>query len=368
MQPQKYSKPANHAIATGNDAIVAFEVFCHKLSTKYSSVFILCDTNTHSLCLPWLRNQFVLSDSLHIIVIPPGERSKSLSTATKIYYRMSELGADRHSLLICLGGGVVCDLGGFIAATYQRGIEFIMIPTTLLAQVDAAIGGKTGVDLGVLKNYVGLFVPSRGVFIFDALLKTLPFDQILSGYAEVLKHALIGGKEYFDHLLHSVPDLASLRSLTCWSEIVERSVGIKQKIVLADPFEMGARKALNFGHTFGHAFESLSLSIHQEPIAHGNAVAMGMVAEMYLSGCMAEMPQAVINLTSQYILHLFPHFRISVNHTDELLRLMTNDKKNRNKEVRMTLLKDIGIPTTDVVVPLAMLRLALEYYRSATVR
>lgn len=368
MQPQNYGNPAYHPIASGNNAEAAFELFAQKLSAKYSSVFILCDSNTHMYCLPWIKNRFLSAVSFHTIVIPPGERSKSLATATEVYYRMSDLGADRHSLLICVGGGVVCDLGAFVAATYQRGIGFVLVPTTLLAQVDAAIGGKSGVDLGVLKNYVGLFVPPAEVFIFHNLLSTLPISQLISGYAEVIKHALLGGKENLDHLINSVPVLTSLNSCNCWIEIINRSVAIKQKIVMADPFETGPRKALNFGHTFGHAFESLSLSVDNEPLAHGNAVAMGMIAELYLSGCLIDMPKADIDYATNYILGIFPLFSIASNQTEELLQLMALDKKNRKNEVRITLLKGFGIPITDVVVTEAMLRIALEYYSSVAAR
>ena len=242
----------------------------------YSRFFVLTDENTAIHCLPQVQAYFEGKNNFDIIEINAGEESKDIDFCIGIWKMLIDFGADRKSLLINLGGGVISDMGGFVASTYKRGIDFVHVPTTLLSQVDASVGGKTGVDVDKIKNIIGTFTQPKAVFIVNEFLSSLPERQVLSGAAEMLKHGLIADAAYW-HLLKN-------SNLSAPSEdLIYRSVEIKNEVVTADPFERGIRKSLNFGHTIGHALETNSLLHDTHPLTHGEAIAIGMICESYLS-------------------------------------------------------------------------------------
>ena len=245
---------------------------------SYDKLFILTDENTYRQCLPLLAGVAALQEA-PVIQTAAGDTHKGLEYLAKIWERLSNEGATRHSLLVNLGGGMVTDMGGFAGATFKRGIRTINIPTTLMASVDAAVGGKTGINFNGLKNEIGSFYPPLCVFIDCEFLRTLDRDNILSGYAEMIKHGLISSMEnYTSVMLYDIDTM----NYSYLNQLVEQSVAVKERIVEEDPKEQGIRKALNFGHTIGHAYESLSF-IQERPILHGHAVAAGIVSELYLS-------------------------------------------------------------------------------------
>src|ERR1700758_1124811 len=243
---------------------------------NYSRFFVLTDENTGKHCLPVLREHIDELDNYDIIEINAGEESKSIDFCVGVWKMLIDFGADRQSLLINLGGGVISDMGGFAASTFKRGIDFVHVPTTLLSQVDASVGGKTGIDLDNIKNIIGTFTQPKAVFIEHEFLRTLPPRQILSGLAEMLKHGLIADATYWNELKYSDLDNPS-------AALVYHSIEIKNKVVIADPHEKGIRKSLNFGHTVGHAIETYSLMNDKDPLSHGEAIAVGMICEAYIS-------------------------------------------------------------------------------------
>jgi len=256
----------------------AYEVLnAHLAETNYSKVFVLVDENTHELCLPSFMANIHGDYPYEIIEIEAGEIHKNIETCTQVWAALSELDGDRKSLLINLGGGVVTDLGGFVASAFKRGIAFINVPTTLLAMVDASVGGKTGVDLGVLKNQIGVINQPEMVLVIPSFLATLEERQLNSGFAEMLKHGLIQDAAYWEEL----------KTFTSFEEVkktIRHSILIKDAVVLKDPTEQNLRKVLNFGHTLGHAIESYFLdSPDHETLLHGEAIAVGMVLEGFLS-------------------------------------------------------------------------------------
>ncbi|MBE0662600.1 MAG: 3-dehydroquinate synthase [Bacteroidales bacterium] len=335
-------------IFTGVDCIKSLEHFFSQEVKRYSGIFILTDTNSRMHCLPLLMGQFKFPEDTKFLETEPGEQNKNLQVCTKVWQELAALGADRYSLLICLGGGVVCDLGGFVASTYQRGIDFIFFPTTLLAQVDAAIGGKTGVNLGKLKNYVGLFSPPNAVYIMTSFLQTLPYVELLSGYAEVVKHSLLSSEKYYHQLVLQFPDINAIQSTSNWETVVERSVKIKNNVVQSDPYEKGLRKVLNLGHTAGHAFESYALAHYGKPLPHGFAVAMGLIVELDLSVIHCGFDPKLASEISDYLLSVFPFYAFASDKIPEITQLMGFDKKNKAGAIQMTLIKKPGDLITDV--------------------
>lgn len=297
----------------------------------YTRTAVLVDENTRRDCWPLLEPHL---DNPLLIEIPAGEAHKNLETCQYIWSQMLEGGLDRRSVLLNLGGGVVGDMGGFCASAYMRGIDFVQIPTTLLAQVDASIGGKLGVDFQHYKNMVGLFADPQAVFIHLPFLQTLPARELRSGYAEVIKHSLIGDAGLWEEL-QSHPDPATVN----WEEILPRALMVKKKIVEADPLEKGLRETLNFGHTVGHAIEAWALSQGLD-VLHGEAVAAGMIAEVRLSHQHAGLPEKEMHRIIAFLEKTFP--RISLEPGADLWALMQKDKKNRGGEVRMALLETIG--------------------------
>ena len=303
-------------------------------ATPHDSLFILCDENTARLCLPKIPD----TQAFKLITIPSGDTSKTLQSLTHVWQQLQEGGATRHSLLVNLGGGMVTDLGGFAASTFKRGITFINIPTTLLAMVDASVGGKTGINFGGLKNEVGVFSNAQQVIIDTQFLSTLDRENLLSGYAEMIKHALINSVDEWAELLCYVPDSSNLAPL---GPMLKTNIQVKERIVEADPHEQGLRKALNLGHTVGHALESFAMAAGR-PVLHGYAVAWGLVCELYLSAIKTGFPTTPLRQTAAYIRLHYGQPAIECKHYDQLLELMTHDKKNTGSSINFTLLADIG--------------------------
>ena len=304
---------------------------------KYDRIFLLDDTVTHVHCLP-LLSAWVEERGVQVLTMEAGDVAKNLDTLSSIWQQLTEKGASRHSLLINLGGGVVTDLGGFAAATFKRGIDFINIPTTLLSMVDAAVGGKTGINFAGLKNEIGAFRSAVDVIVDTTFLRTLDNENICSGYAEMLKHALLhNAAMWAEHLEQDLqhPDYEAL------ARLVQQSIEVKERIVGEDPHEKGLRKALNLGHTFGHAFESLALS-QGRPVLHGYAVAWGIVCELYLSSVLLGFPSAHFHPTVRFIRETYGQFSFTCKDYDRLLDYIRHDKKNVGGQTNFTLLAGIG--------------------------
>ncbi len=342
-------------------------ILCNDLTTElaaalqgssYDKIFLLTDAHTHQLCRPLLKDVSVIVSAVEII-IKADDINKTLDSLADVWMSLSRMGATRHSLLINLGGGMVTDLGGFAAATFKRGIDYINIPTTLLAMVDAAVGGKTGINFNGLKNEVGAFAPAMSVWLETEFLRTLDRENFFSGYAEMLKHGLISNKEHWVELLqfdtHQI-DYARLKTM------VGTSVSVKEQIVIEDPKEHGIRKALNLGHTVGHAFESLALA-QNRPVLHGYAVAWGMVCELYLSHIKSGFPKDKMRQTIQFIKDNYGVFTFDCKNYEQLYELMLHDKKNCAETINFTLLKDIGEICIDQTADKETIFEMLDFYR-----
>lgn len=303
----------------------------------HDRLFILTDEQTHHLCMPQMREVSFLKDAIEI-TIGAGDVHKTLETLASVWQVLSDKGASRHSLLVNLGGGMVTDLGGFAAATFKRGFAYINVPTTLLAMVDASVGGKTGINFNGLKNEVGVFAPADSVLIETEFLRSLDAQNFFSGYAEMLKHGLISNEAHWAELLNFNTDLIDYKYL---KKLVGESVQVKENIVEQDPFEHGIRKALNLGHTVGHAFESLALA-ENRPVLHGYAVAWGIVCELYLSHLKTGFPKEKMRQTIQFIKENYGSFTFDCKQYEQLYALMLHDKKNTAGVINFTLLKEIG--------------------------
>ena len=327
-------------------------------SQNYSQVFILTDENTHLYCLPSIIGHLTFESE--IIEIEAGEEHKVIDTCVGVWEALSELGADRKSLLINLGGGVVTDLGGFVACTFRRGIDYINIPTSLLSMVDASVGGKTGVDLGLLKNQIGIISNPKMVIINTDFLSTLPKSQMRSGFAEMLKHGLIKDKNYWDKLTN----LSSLYEEDL-EQLIFDSIEIKKQIVEQDPREKGLRKTLNFGHTLGHAIESFSLSGQElKPLLHGEAIAIGMILECYLSSKLMGFPKEKSEEVKHLIANVFGKVKLPENSFSSIIELLRYDKKNEHGNINFVLLKAIGDPVIDCKVDNNTILKAFKFYNS----
>lgn len=312
------------------------QLSCALNSCACDKLFVLMDKTTYALCWPKLE-KMLQSYKPILITIEATDTHKDIDSLMKVWKILSDKCGTRQSCLLNLGGGMVTDLGGFAASTFKRGINFINIPTTLLAMVDASVGGKTGINFNGLKNEIGVFNDSRFVLIDTLFLKTLDAKNLYSGYAEMLKHGLISDEKMWKELISFslfCPDFEQLQRM------VSESIQVKEKIVEQDPHEQNIRKALNFGHTFGHAFESWSLS--RKPILHGYAVAYGMICELYLSCIKSGFPTEKMRTTVRFIREYFGYLPIACDDYDELITLMTHDKKNRNGIINFTLLGEIG--------------------------
>jgi len=325
---------------------------------NYSRFFILTDEHTGVHCLPLLQARLEhLNNDYDVIEVNAGEESKNIDFCAGIWKMLIDFEADRHALMINLGGGVIGDMGGFAASTYKRGIDFVQVPTTLLSQVDASVGGKTGIDFDNLKNIIGTFTQPKAVFIEAAFLQTLPQRQILSGYAEMFKHGLIQDAAYWNLLKGTDVNAAPA------PELVYQSVSIKNKVVVDDPFEKGFRKCLNFGHTVGHAVETYSLQNDGEKhLTHGEAIAIGMICEAWLSHQKAGLNEVELNEISTVLNNLYPKYKIEESIFSTLHSLMKTDKKNQNGHVNCTLLETIGQCSINHIATEEELYDSLRYY------
>ncbi|MCI7197971.1 MAG: 3-dehydroquinate synthase [Prevotella sp.] len=360
----------------------------HDLATavaesEHDRVFVLTDDTTHECCLPKVAALLAQYDAVPI-TIAHGDQHKTLAALGDVWTALQQGGATRHSLLINLGGGMITDLGGFAAATFKRGINFINIPTTLLAMVDAAVGGKTGINFGGLKNEIGAFADARFVIINTCFLDTLDAENLCSGYAEMLKHALISDERMWAEHVNfdlSQPDLAELQRM------VAESIAVKERIVAEDPHEHGIRKALNFGHTIGHALEEFALqqaggaivstaptnqttgstaissAPGNRPLLHGYAVAFGLIGELYMSARKAGFPTERLHQTTRFIRENYAQTEFTCNDYPTLLNLMRHDKKNTSGVINFTLLHNIGDIRINQTATDEEIREALDFIR-----
>lgn len=349
------------SIKTPNSVVHFLDVAIEKLNdhlreTDYSSVFILVDENTHEYCLPLFLPKVASNAVIEIIELESGEENKNIETCSQVWNVLSELGADRKSLMINLGGGVLTDMGGFIAATFKRGIQFINVPTTLLAMVDASVGGKTGVDLGPLKNQIGVITEPEMVLILPEFLNTLEEKQLKSGFAEMLKHGLIQDPAYWKILskTNHYKDLSAL---------IKTSVEIKATVVIEDPTEQNKRKILNFGHTLGHAIESYCLENDEiQTLLHGEAIAIGMILEGFISYTLVGLPlETALEIKNVFDTH-FSKVHFIEEDIDQCIDYLKFDKKNSHGEVKFALLSNIGAPAIDILVQEETIREAFSFY------
>jgi len=315
-------------------------------------IFFLTDENTFSHCLPFIHDLF--PEAINI-TIPAGEENKSLETCTRIWTSLTESKAGRDSCLINLGGGMVGDLGGFAAACYKRGIRFVQIPTTLLAMVDASVGGKTGINFAGFKNQIGTFQNPAAVFVDPLFLKTLPRRELASGMAEMLKHGLISDAGHWEYVSNRGLEAAMDPS------VIARSIELKAQIVAADPFEHGIRAALNFGHTLGHALESASFSGENERLFHGEAVAAGMLCEAFLSHRIAGLDADSLRQIQVKIRQHFPDVKVPDLRKGGWQDYLFQDKKNKAGQTRFSLIEEIGRVQIHVQVPASVIEESLEY-------
>ena len=326
----------------------------------YSKIFILVDENTNDFCLSEFLPLLSTEIPIEIIELESGEINKNMQTCTEVWTVLTELGADRKSVILNLGGGVITDLGGFVASTFKRGIDFINIPTTLLGMVDASVGGKNGVDLGSLKNQVGTITNPKMVVIDTRFLNTLPQNQMRSGLAEMLKHGLIANKEYWNYFL----DLAQIDTSEL-DELIHKAIVIKNEIVQQDPTELGIRKALNFGHTLGHAIESYFLENQEKTtLLHGEAIAIGMVLESYLSLEKNLLSSSEFLQIKKVIKSIFGTVEISEKDLTPICDLLIHDKKNEYGKVQFALLNGIGAVQINQEASIDLIIKAFEEYKS----
>ncbi|MFL9836108.1 3-dehydroquinate synthase [Flavobacterium sp. ST-75] len=305
---------------------------------KYSKVFVVADSNTSQLCLPNFLAQLATEVEIEILEIDAGEINKTIETCTQLWYALTEMGGDRKSIMINVGGGMISDLGGFVSATFKRGIDFINVPTSLLAMVDASVGGKTGVDLGPIKNQVGVINNPIAVLMDINYLGTLPQNEMRAGLAEMLKHGLICDKNYWEKFL----DLNELTTDDLLQLIYE-SVIIKNNVVTQDPTEKGLRKILNFGHTLGHAIESYHLDTEEKTtLLHGEAIAIGMVLESYISFKKDLLTLNDYTQIKEVITSIFGKTEFSQTDIENIMKLLSHDKKSEFGEVLFVVLNGIG--------------------------
>lgn len=339
------------AIAIGHDPTLLFGDFIR--SKSYSSIAVLVDENTERECYPLVKP---VLPRHKIIGVPAGEEHKNLATCTFIWQKLTDLNLDRHALLVIVGGGVLGDMGGFCAATYKRGIDFVILPTTLLAQVDASVGGKLGIDFQDLKNHIGVFQQPAATLIALDFLGTLPPRELRSGFAEVVKHCLISDVKMWDNI--KTKDLGQLN----WEELVSHSVKFKQAVVETDPRESGLRKVLNFGHTVGHAIEGHFLGTGNR-IFHGEAIAAGMICESFLAGQKEMLTQKAVAEISAYLKKVFGKIAMPQD-LRPVLKLLSQDKKNKENRILMALPDGIGKARWDVEISENEVIASFAYYDS----
>jgi 3-dehydroquinate synthase len=323
-------------------------------SSNYSKIIVIADNNTKKHCYPSVKSAL---PPHKVVVIPSGEANKLLATCESIWEAMTSEELDRHALVINIGGGVIGDMGGFCAAVYKRGIDFLQIPTTLLSQVDASVGGKLGVDFHGFKNHLGVFSLPKTVLIDPEFLKTLPVREIRSGFAEIIKHCLIADGAMWKQI--STVDFERQN----WAALIDHSVKIKQQVVDQDPTEKGLRKILNFGHTLGHAVETHFLGKPaNKRLYHGEAIAVGMIMESYLSFKRGMIDEATLSAIEEFIFATYGRVQIVSEDIEPIVALTRQDKKNRGSEVRFSLLTGAGSCAYDIVVSASAMRKAIAYY------
>jgi 3-dehydroquinate synthase len=348
----------NYPIHFNEKAYEALNLYLKE--NKYSSLFIIVDSTTNEFCLPKFLPYLETNLSIEIIEFEAGEPNKNIETCVQIWNVLTELGADRKSIVINLGGGVVTDLGGFVASTFKRGMDFIHVPTTLLSMVDASVGGKNGVDLGNLKNQIGVINVPKMVLIDTQYLETLPKNEMRSGLAEMLKHGLIYDKAYWEKFL----DLKAL-DFADFDELIYRSVEIKNEIVLQDPTEKNIRKALNFGHTLGHAIESYFLeNENKKTLLHGEAIAVGMILESYISLEKKLINQDEYNQIKTTIKTIYDDVQFDDKDIAPILELLIHDKKNEYGNIQFALIDGIGKIKINQSVENELILKAFEDYKS----
>lgn len=352
----------------GNSKIYSKIIYSRLIETELSlwiekyprgKVFLATEETVNQLWISKFDN-FFISNEIQKVVIPAGESNKKIESVAKIWEFLSKNGGDRKSLLITIGGGMLTDLAGFGATTFKRGIDFLNVPTTLLSQVDASVGGKTGINFNGLKNEVGTFKEPVAVIINTDFLKTIDKENFISGFAEMIKHGLIYKSEHLAELKDFDFDNIDYDLL---QEIIQHSVNIKEYFVSNDLTENNIRKALNFGHTVGHAFESLAMQ-QKRPILHGYAVAFGMIAELFLSIKKCNFPSKDIEEITNWLLQVYGKFDIQKNDYDQLFELMTHDKKNDSGRINFTLIPEIGKIEINQNCEKKLIFEALDYYRN----
>lgn len=311
---------------------------------QYQKVAILGDTNTLEKCLPYINLYSKHTPKFDLIEIDPGEENKNIDICIGIWSMMQDFNLNRKSLLINLGGGVITDMGAFAASTYMRGIDFVHIPTSLLAMVDASVGGKTGIDLQHYKNHIGTFSHPKSIFIIPELLSSLDEHELRSGFAEILKHGIIADHLHFRdavcHLENGLPEI---------DELIYQSIQIKLKITEQDPYEKNVRKALNFGHTIGHAIESYWLS-REKWILHGHAIAAGMILETKLSVLRAELSNEQAAYIIDSIRKNIEPAKVNADMIVDMISYMQKDKKNDLASINFSLIEEISKPALDIKV------------------
>ncbi len=349
---------------TANNCVIHFNEQCytalneHLKEFNFSKIFILVDENTHQFCLPIFLEKLETSSVIEIIEIESGEINKTIETCVGVWNTLSDLDADRKSLLINLGGGVLTDLGGFVGCTFKRGIAYINVPTTLLSMVDASVGGKTGVDLGHLKNQIGVISNPNLVLIDTQFLNTLANNQMRSGLAEMLKHGLISDITYWNKF----QNLSKL-ALDDLDTLIYESVVIKKRVVEIDPYENGLRKTLNFGHTLGHAIESYFLSDNnKQTLLHGEAIAIGMILASYISTKLVGFPEELTANIKRLFIGYYGKVAISKSEYNAIIELLKYDKKNNHGNINFVLLEAIGKPKIDCKVADEIILDAFEFY------
>lgn len=345
-------KSTGYEVYFGDEGFVALEKFL--AVHQPSKLFALVDENTERDCLPIVLKKIGDND-INILRIPSGEIHKNLNTCTQLWQQLTDLGADRKSLLINMGGGVITDMGGFVASAYKRGIAFINISTTLLGMVDASVGSKTGVDLGGLKNQIGFFADPAMVIVDPIFLKTLPKIELIAAYAEIIKYGLSYDATLWDDF--------SSDGLKNADDIIHRCIKIKNEVVLTDKKENNLRKVLNFGHTVGHAVEShFLLSEHKENLTHGAAIAVGMVVACFLSYELLGFPLDKCDDIKRYIKSIFGVVPLARADHSEIISLLQHDKKNTSGDLNFVLIKAIGSHKIDCKVTVKQITKALDYY------
>jgi len=321
----------------------------------YSDIMVIADTMTKRFCYPFLKP---LLPKHHLVVVPAGEVHKTLDSCETVWQAMTDAGLDRHALAINIGGGVIGDMGGFCASVYKRGVDFIQIPTTLLSQVDASVGGKLGIDFHGLKNHLGVFSMPLRVLIDPVFLQTLPVRELRSGFAEIVKHCLIA-----DGIKWEIIRKTDFEDQN-WPELIAHSVAIKSRVVAEDPKEKGLRKILNFGHTLGHAVETRFLEKpSRQQLLHGEAIAIGMLMEAYISLNRKLITKELFLQIEEFLFSVYGVVGIEDSDIEPILASTRQDKKNRGKEVRFSLLNGVGSCAYDVVVTPAEMRKAIAFYQ-----